>query len=144
MLDLYSVLTDKAAIICVNAHYGQRDKSGQPYFMHPMRVAMRCNTPQERITALLHDTIEDTDITPQQLLDAGFPEEIVEAVLSVTRRESESYSEFVERAKANAIGRQVKMHDIEDNLDALRLDRFDAAMAERYNRYLQAYHYLKN
>lgn len=135
-------LLDKAAMICVTKHAGQRDKMGCAYFQHPMRVAMHCTTDAEKIVALLHDTIEDTDVTPDYLLAEGFPREIVDAVLSVTKREGESYEDFVRRAKQNPIGRVVKLHDLEDNLNALRLEHFDADMAARYNKYLAARRFL--
>lgn len=135
-------LLDKAALICVTKHAGQRDKMGCAYFQHPMRVAMHCTTDAEKIVALLHDTIEDNDVTPDYLLAEGFPREIVDAVLSVTKREGESYVDFVRRASQNHIGRVVKLRDLEDNLNALRLDHFDADMAARYNKYLAARRFL--
>ena len=135
-------LLDKAALICVTKHAGQRDKMGQAYFQHPMRVAMRCTTDEEKIVALLHDTIEDTDVTAEYLLAEGFPQSVVDGILSVTKREGENYEDFVARAKQNPLGRVVKLHDLEDNLNALRLDRFDADMAARYNKYLAARQYL--
>ncbi len=131
-------LLDKAAYICVTRHAGQRDKASEAYFQHPMRVAMRCATPEEKMVALLHDTIEDCGVTPDELLGEGFPQDIVDGVLSVTKRGGESYEDFVARAGRNPLGRMVKLHDLEDNLDALRLYSFDARMAERYNKYLKA------
>ena len=131
-------LLDRAAQICVNKHSGQRDKAGRAYFMHPMRVAMRCTTDEEKMVALLHDTIEDTDVTADYLLGEGFPRTVVDGILSVTKREGESYEDFVARAKRNPLGRVVKLHDLEDNLDVLRLDSLDAGMVARYNKYLAA------
>lgn len=135
-------LLEKAALICVTKHAGQRDKMGQAYFQHPMRVAMRCQTDEQKMVALLHDTIEDTDVTAEYLLAEGFPQSVVDGILSVTKREGENYEDFVARAKQNPLGRVVKLHDLEDNLNALRLDRFDADMAARYNKYLAARQYL--
>lgn len=135
-------LLDKAARICVEKHAGQRDKTGAAYFQHPMRVAMRCKSDEEKMVALLHDTIEDTDVTPEYLLAEGFPQAIVDGVLSVTKREGEGYEEFVARAKRNPIGRTVKLHDLEDNLDISRITELDAGMMERYNKYLRAYRFL--
>lgn len=135
-------LLDEAARICVEKHSGQRDKTGAAYFQHPMRVAMRCKSDEEKMVALLHDTIEDTDVTPEYLLAEGFPQAIVDGVLSVTKREGEGYEEFVARAKQNPIGRTVKLHDLEDNLDIFRLTELDATMIERYNKYLRAYRFL--
>ena len=136
-------LLDKAALICVTKHQGQRDKMGCAYFQHPMRVAMRCATDDEKIVALLHDTIEDTDVTPEYLLSDGFPQYIVDAVLSVTKKDGESYEDFVARAKENPIGRQVKIHDLEDNLDVMRLDEVSPGMAARFTKYLKAIRTLK-
>lgn len=137
-------LLDKAALICVTKHQGQRDKMGCAYFQHPMRVAMRCDNDTEKIVALLHDTIEDTDTTADYLLKEGFPEQIVDAILSVTKQDGESYDDFIVRAKQNSIGRVVKIHDLEDNLDVMRIDELTPDMAVRYNKYLRAYRYLKS
>ena len=139
----FAKLLDKAALICVGKHQGQRDKVGCAYFQHPMRVAMRCATDDEKIVALLHDIIEDTDATPEYLIEEGFPDYIVDAILSVTKREGENYEDFVARAKRNPIGRMVKIHDLEDNLDVMRLDEVSAKMAERFTKYLKALRFLK-
>lgn len=136
-------LLDIAADVCMRAHTGQRDKAGKAYFLHPMRIAMRCKTDEERIVALLHDTIEDSDVTPEYLLDLGFSQEIVDAVLSVTKQDGESYEDFVSRAKKNPLGRTVKILDLEDNLNASRLDSFSPEMADRYQKYLCALNFLQ-
>lgn len=135
-------LLDKAALICVTKHAGQRDKMGCAYFQHPMRVAMRCRTDEEKMVALLHDTIEDTGVTAEYLLAEGFPQSVVDGILSVTNREGESYEDFVARAKQNLLGRVVKLHDLEDNLDIFRLTTLDADMTARYNKYLAARRFL--
>lgn len=129
--------------ICFTAHAGQTDKVGMPYHLHPQRVAARCSTDAETIVALLHDTIEDTDITPEFLIKNGFPKYIVDAVLSVTKRAGESYEDFVARAKQNPIGRMVKIHDLEDNMDITRLYELTDEMVARQRKYLNAYHFLK-
>ena len=138
-----AMLLDKAALICITKHQGQRDKAGAAYFQHPMRVAMNCEKDEEKIVALLHDIIEDTDVTSEWLKEQGFPDEIVEAILSVTRNPGEDYQEFVARAKKNSIGRIVKIHDLEDNLNVLRLNVITPEMAERLSKYLKALEYLK-
>lgn len=107
-------LLEKALSIATKAHKGQVDKSGEPYIFHPIRVSNRCSNNDERIVALLHDTIEDTDITSDYLLSEGFSCNIVDAILSVTRNEGESYEDFIKRSRINLIGRQVKLHDLED------------------------------
>lgn len=136
-------LLEKALNLATRAHKGQTDKSGAPYIFHSIRVANRCSTDEERIVALLHDTIEDTDITPEYLLSEGFPQSIVDAVLSVTRNEEENYEDFVKRSHLNPIGRQVKLHDLEDNMDITRLNELTEKDIARLNKYLKAYKYLK-
>jgi len=139
-----NILVKLAHEICLTAHAGQTDKVGMPYHLHPERVAARCSTDAETIVALLHDTIEDSDVTLEYLLSQGFSQEIVDAVLSVTKREGESYMDFVARAKQNPIGRYVKIHDLEDNMDVRRLDKLTDEMIARQHKYLQAYHFLKS
>ena len=107
-----------------------------------MRVAMKCSTDDEKVVALLHDTIEDTDVTAEYLLSEGFPQYIVDGILSVTKREGENYEDFVARAKENPLGRVVKLHDLEDNLNIFRLTELDTEMASRFNKYLRAYRFL--
>lgn len=138
-----SNLIEKALLIATKAHNGQVDKSGSAYISHPIRVSNRCNTEEERIVALLHDTIEDTWVTPEYLLSEGFPATIVEAVLSVTRNENESYEDFILRSKQNHIGKQVKIHDLEDNMDITRLPSLTEKDFKRLNKYLFAYRALK-
>lgn len=139
-----SELFTNALKIAVKAHKGQLDKAGAVYILHPLRVAWRCGTEDEMIVALLHDTIEDTDVTAQTLYNYGFPKCIVEAVLSVTRQKGELYQKFIERCCANPIGKNVKMHDLEDNLDIIRLSRLHDNDVLRLNKYLLAYKYLKS
>ena len=79
-------LLDKAALICVTKHSGQRDNMGCAYFQHPMRVAMRCVTDEQKMVELLHDVIEDCNVTADELLAEGFPQEIVDGILAVTKR----------------------------------------------------------
>ena len=87
--ELSAQLLDKAAMICVAKHCGQRDKMGCSYFQHPMRVAMRCVTDEQKMVALLHDVIEDCDVTADNLLAEGFPPEVVEAIKPFLCDESE-------------------------------------------------------
>jgi (p)ppGpp synthase/HD superfamily hydrolase len=114
-------MLEKAIAIAVTAHAGQRDKAGEPYILHPLRVMFRVNSASERIVAVLHDVVEDSDWTFEQLREEGFPDEILDALNSVTKRDGEVYKDFVERAGSNAIGRQVKLADLEDNCDLSRI-----------------------
>ena len=136
-------LLEKALQIAVKAHSGQIDKAGSAYIFHPIRVSNRCSTDDERIVALLHDTIEDTEVTTEYLLMEGFPRNIVDAILSVTRNEDESYDDFIKRSRLNPIGKQVKLHDLEDNMDITRLNELTEKDIYRLNKYIKAYKYLK-
>ncbi len=137
-----STLLEKALQIATDAHIYQVDKAGAPYIFHPIRVSNRCSTNNERIVALLHDTIEDTEVTAEYLLMEGFPRNIIDAILSVTRNEDESYEDFIKRCRLNPIGRQVKIHDLEDNMDITRLGSLKESDLARLNKYLKAYRYL--
>ncbi len=134
----------KALSIATVAHEGQVDKGGAPYISHPVRVASRCSNTDEKIVAYLHDVIEDTNVTTDELLSQGFPERIIEAILSVTRKKEESYEDFIKRCGANKIGRQVKIHDLEDNMDITRLLSLRQEDTERIEKYKKAYKYLIN
>ncbi len=128
--------------IAVEAHKGQKDKSGEDYVLHPIRVAEKCKSINAKVVALLHDTIEDTDVTAEYLRSEGFPEEIISAVLSVTKQEGESYEDFVHRASENPIGKEVKIADLEDNMDILRLKEITDEDVARLRKYLRAWQYL--
>lgn len=131
---------ERAVAIAAFAHEGQVDKAGAPYILHPLRVMSSQVTIEAQIVAVLHDTIEDTDVTLNELRDrAHFPDCVLEALALVTRRPEDTYVAFVERCSANPIARAVKLADLEDNLNALRLSEFDAKAAERFNKYLAAY-----
>ena len=139
----YDELFDRAMQIAIRAHMGQKDKAGRDYVMHPIRVAERCKDPRAKIVALLHDTIEDTPVTAEYLRGEGFPEEIVRGVLSVTKlNDDEEYDDFVAKAAENAIGREVKIADLEDNMDIRRLKEINDKDVERLRKYLRAWQYL--
>lgn len=133
----------KAARIAARAHQHQLRKDGTPYIAHPIRVAIRCDSYQAKTVALLHDVLEDTDVTADDLRELGFSELIIEAVDSVTKRPGEKYMDFVARSKGNEIGRQVKLADIDDNLeDQSALDPEEAAFLKK--RYERAREILRN
>lgn len=143
MTNTNNELLEKSLWLAIHAHMGQVDKAGASYIFHPIRVSCKCSTDEERIVALLHDTIEDTNITADYLLGEGFPRNIVDAILSVTRNEDESYKDFIRRCSLNPIGRQVKLHDLEDNMDISRLPQVTEKDLARLNKYINAYRYLK-
>ena len=128
---------ERAIALAAIAHEGQIDKAGAPYILHVLRVMLRLTTPEERMAAALHDVVEDCGWTLDRLRAEGFPEEVIAGIDAVTRRDSESYEEFVLRAKAHTIGRRVKMADLEDNSDVTRLSEIterDQARLDKYRR----------
>ncbi len=137
-------LLEKALMIATKAHAGQLDKAGAAYVFHPIRVSLKCCSIEERIVALLHDTLEDTDVTVSYLLSEGFPRNIIDAIISVTRNEGESYEDFIKRCVLNPIGKEVKLRDLEDNMDMTRLPKVSVNDMERLNRYIKAYRFLKD
>lgn len=131
---------ERAIEIAAAAHRGQTDKAGQPYILHPLRVMMACKGRVPQIVAVLHDVIEDTDWTPDALRAEGASDEIIAALDTVTRRDHETYSEFIKRAARNEIGRAVKIADLHDNLDLSRIaqpTQADLARMDRYRAALQ-------
>ena len=136
-------MLEKAARLMLEMHKGQTDKSGQPYFLHPMRVVLNCETPNQKIVAFLHDILEDTPMTSDNLKELGFSSEVIKAIQSVTHKKGENYDEFIARCSLNHIGRYVKMRDLEDNLNVTRLQKIDSYAADRINRYLKALRFLK-
>ncbi len=130
---------DTALAIAVEAHRGQVDKAGQPYILHPLRVMARVTTAEERLVAVLHDVVEDSPKTLDDLRAAGFDEAVVRAVDFLTRREDETYEAFIERVDGDALARRVKLADLEDNMTLTRLRELDERAVERLGRYMRAY-----
>jgi (p)ppGpp synthase/HD superfamily hydrolase len=126
---------EEAIEIAVEAHRNQKDRYGQPYILHPLRVMMRMNTDEEKITAVLHDVVEDTDIKIEDLKKKGFPENILNAVDCMTKREGEAYEAYMARAKSNPISLKVKIADLEDNMDMRRITKITEKDVERLNKY---------
>ena len=127
----------KAILLAEKAHGGQVDKGGHPYILHPKRVMDRCSTTEEKIVAILHDVLEDTDITAEELRKEGFSEEIITALLCLTHREGEGYMEYIERVCGNRLAVQVKCADLTDNMDLRRIpypSERDFARLEKYKK----------
>jgi (p)ppGpp synthase/HD superfamily hydrolase len=129
-----SFTVDAAIAIARAAHAGQTDKAGRPYIEHPLRVMGRLDGEQERMAAVLHDVLEDTAVTADDLRSAGCPEAVLVAVQALTKRPGESLARSMERAAADSIARAVKRADIADNSDSQRLALLDDRTAERLRR----------
>jgi len=133
-------LIAKALEIAQNAHAQQIDKTGVPYLLHVMRVMHRGQTEDEKISGLLHDVVEDSATTFEDLQKAGFPDHIIAALRCLTKTsENENYEEFIRRVKGNALAVRVKLNDLEDNMDIRRLSVIGEKEAARLNKYLKAY-----
>ena len=107
--------------IALNAHKGQKDKGGEDYFKHPLAVSNKLSGEKDKIVALLHDVIEDTDVTVNDLREAGFSDEVVLAVSVITKKAGEDYEEYLNRVKQNPIALRVKIADMEHNSDISRI-----------------------
>lgn len=133
-------LLEVAIKIAVQAHSGQLDKAGQPYVLHPLRVMLLLSDEKDRIVGVLHDVIEDTDITYEYLKVNGFEgeTEILEALESVTKKGEETYDEFIDRVALNYIGKRVKLADLQDNMDLSRIPKPTTKDFERLKKYEKA------
>jgi (p)ppGpp synthase/HD superfamily hydrolase len=126
--------------IAISAHNGQLDThNGRPYIEHPFRVMNAGHTLQEKIVGILHDVVEDTEWTLNKLKASGFSDEIVEGVDAVTRRDNESYDEYIIRVQKNPLGIRVKMNDLTDNMDIRRWKDVQYNDLARLQKYLSAY-----
>lgn len=134
---LESEMLSRAICIAAQAHNGQYDKAGEPYILHPLRVMLAGQTYEERIVGVLHDVLEDTDVTLQALQEAGFSPEILEAVDTLTHRKHESYNDYITRIiESKGIAVRVKLADLTDNSDLSRIQyptQRDLLRWEKYN-----------
>jgi (p)ppGpp synthase/HD superfamily hydrolase len=128
-------ILERAIAIAATAHAGQVDKAGQPYILHPLRVMLRVSSEHERIAAVLHDVVEDTDVSLDQLVAEGFPPEVIAAIDALTKRPGESRIDAAHRAAADQVGRKVKLADNAENMDLSRIQNpspRDLARVEEY------------
>jgi (p)ppGpp synthase/HD superfamily hydrolase len=137
-------LLEKAIMIAVKAHSGQKDKGGKTYILHPLAVMSRVSSTDAKIAAVLHDVVEDTSVTVEDLEKEGFPANITEAILAVTRQENESYEAFIARVAQNELAVEVKLADLEENMNVTRIPEVTQKDKDRIAKYKRAYEYLKN
>ena len=124
--------------IAMDAHEGQVDRAGKPYIYHPLTVATMTGSFDEFVTALLHDVIEDSAYTPADLLAAGIPEHIVEALILLTHEDDELYLDYVRKLKCNDLARAVKLADLKHNSDLSRLPMVTDKDLDRVEKYKKA------
>ena len=135
-------LLDKAIQIAVNSHSGQTSDNGEPYILHPMRMMLQFDIEEERIVAILHDIIEKTHVDYRFLKDAGFSEEVLFAVDSLTRKPDENYDNYIQRVSKNKLATKIKVIDLLDNISSLRREP-KKINASNYLKYQKALEYLK-
>jgi (p)ppGpp synthase/HD superfamily hydrolase len=112
---------ERAIELAAKAHAGQVDKAGQPYILHPLRLMLAVRTPHERMAAVLHDVVEDTSVSFDDLVAEGFPAEVVAAVRALTTTQGEKRIVAAHRAAADPVARAVKLADVADNMDLSRI-----------------------
>ena len=135
---LYTPLTKKAMKLCFTAHRDQTDKSGLPYVFHPFHLAEQMPDENTTVTALLHDVVEDTAYSLEDMRGMGFPEPVLDAIAQMTHDESVPYLTYVAKLRDNPIARTVKLADLRHNSDLSRLDAVDAAALKRVEKYRRA------
>ena len=129
---------DRAIELAKQHHEGQTDKAGKPYIEHPLRVMNQVESEEEKIVAVLHDIVEDTDISLDELRNEGFSEEVVSAVECLTKQDGENYDSYIERISFNPLAVKIKLADLEDNRDLTRLPEVTDKDLERVEKYDKA------
>ena len=140
---IYTDKTKKAMKLCYEAHKDQVDKTGVPYVFHPFHVAEQMTSEASTIVALLHDVVEDTDYTLDDIAAAGFGKEIVDAIALMTHEDDVPYLDYVANLKDNPIAREVKLADLAHNSDQSRLGEIDEETRQRLEKYENAIALLK-
>lgn len=121
--------------ICQETHYGQVDKAGKPYYLHPFTVADMCESEEEKVVAYLHDVLEDSEYDEMYLRMCGFSEKVVEAVKTLTKGVDEDYMQYIDRISQNKLATSVKLADLSHNMDISRIEypsAEDYARVEKY------------
>jgi (p)ppGpp synthase/HD superfamily hydrolase len=136
-------LVERAVEVALRAHAGQKGKDGTPYVLHPLRLMTRMGTDVERMAAVLHDAVEDSELTLEELRGMGFPDEVVRVVGLLTHEEGMGYEEYVRRLAGDAVARRIKLADLEDNSDIRRLNGLEEADVERLRKYHRAWQILR-
>lgn len=140
---IYTTKTKKALKLCFEAHRDQLDKSGMPYVFHPFHLAEQMDTEEKVVVALLHDVIEDTDYTIEDLSEMGFGKEIIDAITLLTHAPDVEYMDYVRNIKKNPIAKAVKLADLAHNSDPTRLEVLDEYAVKRNEKYSKAIALLK-
>ena len=141
---IYTALTKKALKLCFEAHRNQLDKSGMPYVFHPFHLAEQMDTEESTTVALLHDVVEDTDYTLEDLKAMGFPNNVIDALALMTHDPRVPYMEYVKAISENPLATEVKLADLRHNSDLSRLDSVDEKALSRVKKYAAAIELLES
>ena len=134
----------RAIAIAVEAHRDQTRRNRSPYVLHPLRVMLSFEDETRRIIGVLHDVVEDSDWSLDDLREEGFAAEVVAAVDALTKREGEDYQDYLDRLETDALARSVKLADLRDNMSVVELPVVREQDTQRLNRYRQAYKLLSD
>lgn len=135
---IYTALTKKALRLCFDAHRDQVDKTGLPYVFHPFHLAEQMTDEYTTVVALLHDVVEDTPYTLEDLQAMGYPEPVLTALALLTHEDDVPYMDYVAALKHNPIARAVKLADLRHNSDLTRMDVIDEWVLKRTEKYHRA------
>lgn len=136
-------ILEKAIRIAVNAHFGQKDRVGAPYILHPLRVMHAMESIDAKIVGILHDVVEDTDITFDDLIAEGIPKHLVITLRLLTHSENLSYEDYIARISENPLAVRVKLADMRDNMDLTRLKKITEEDTQLFEKYVANYRFLK-
>lgn len=136
--------SEKAYEIAKKAHLGQVDKAGEDYIKHPEKVASFVKTDEEKAVAYLHDVIEDTELTLEDLCEYDFSKEVIEAVDIITKKRGEDYQSYLNSVKNNKLARAVKLADLRHNSDLTRLIKVTEKDIKRKEKYQKAIDFLNS
>lgn len=136
-------LLETAIRLAAKVHRGQVDRFGKPYVLHVMRVMMRGHDLEEQILGALHDVLERSDLTVEDIGKKGFSPRVIKALQHITRDPQETYEQYIDRVVLDNLAIRVKLHDLADKMDLLHVEQLDPADLKRYNKQLAAYHRMK-
>lgn len=141
---IYTDNTKKALKIMFEKHKDQVDKSGIPYAYHPLHVAEEMTDEDSTIVALLHDVVEDTDTTFEEVESYGFSQNVIDALKLLTHTNDVEYEDYIRNISTNDLARKVKLADLRHNMDTSRLNEITSKDIARYEKYKKSYEYLEN
>lgn len=140
---IYTTLSKKAFKLCFEKHKEQKDKTGLPYVFHPFYLATQMDDEYSTVCALLHDVVEDSDVTFDDLEKYGYPIEIIDALKLLTHNNDDDYFDYVRKVCTNKLALKVKIADLKHNSDLSRLDVIDEWALKRQEKYKKALKLIK-